>query len=65
MDATKENRRETLWWRAEQQEKKVCPVPLKPGDTCPACGQGELAYDGLFLLVCRRCGAVAEGGTFT
>ena len=31
---------------------------LHPGDRCPACGKGELVYNGMLDLVCRQCGAV-------
>jgi ribosomal protein L37AE/L43A len=65
MEKSRESAPQPFWWRAEKQEKNECAVAHKPGDKCPACGQGELAYDGLFLLACTACGAVAEGGAFT
>ena len=65
MEKAKESAQPGFWWRAQKQEKKECTVPHKPGDKCPVCGTGELAYDGLFLLACRSCGAVIEGGAFT
>ncbi|MEZ4643756.1 MAG: hypothetical protein R3E31_13670 [Chloroflexota bacterium] len=37
----------------------------KPGDTCPTCNQGKLAYDGLFILTCEQCGYIAESGCFS
>ncbi len=40
-------------------------TPPKPGDLCPFCQKGSLAYDGLFLLTCSKCKKVAEGGCFT
>ncbi len=40
-------------------------TPPKPGDLCPYCQQGTLAYDGLFLLTCNTCKKVTEGGCFT
>lgn len=51
------------WWQ-DAAAPKPCATPLKPGDRCPHCG-GELAYNGLFILVCKACGAVLEGGTFS
>jgi hypothetical protein len=54
---------DTYWW---QQKNSSCDAPTpKPGDPCPACNQGLLAYDSLFLLTCNRCGQVAESGAFT
>lgn len=50
------------WWR----KKPACQTPTpKPGDRCPACDLGILAYDGLFILTCPACGQAAESGTFT
>ncbi|GAB4533474.1 MAG: hypothetical protein Fur0018_22820 [Anaerolineales bacterium] len=37
---------------------------LHAGDTCPACGQGTLDYDGTLTLRCPNCGYGA-GGCFT
>jgi hypothetical protein len=53
-----------FWWR--KPGEVICKQPqLKPGDTCPNCGQGQLAFDGLFMLVCCRCQRVADSGAFT
>lgn len=50
------------WWR----QRPPCQAPTpKPGDPCPACGAGKLAYDGQFVLACPACGQAAESGTFT
>lgn len=50
------------WWR--QVQPCQSPTP-KPGDPCPTCRQGILAYDTLFLLTCPACGQAAESGAFT
>ncbi len=63
----------TYWWQeANKQETAVsadsdlCLLETpKPGDLCPYCQEGTLAYDGLFLLTCDKCKKVAEGGCFT
>ncbi len=53
------------WWR-ETAVAPTCNTALpKPGEPCPHCGKGILAYDSLFLLTCSTCGKVAEGGAFT
>jgi hypothetical protein len=53
-----------FWWR--EKGKPICKKPqLKPGDTCPSCHEGQLAFDGLFMLVCSRCQRVADSGAFT
>jgi uncharacterized protein (DUF983 family) len=53
----------SFWWR-KQETACTAPTP-KPGDCCPSCGEGKLAYDGLFVLICSHCGEVAESGGFT
>ena len=50
------------WWKREDSEEESCRIPPRPGQTCPECGEGTLAYDGLFILVCDLCGYVAESG---
>ena len=50
------------WWKSEKPEQEQCRIPPRPGHTCPECGEGTLAYDGLFILTCDRCAYVAEGG---
>jgi hypothetical protein len=53
-----------FWWR--NPDKPDCKKPQpKPGDICPSCGEGKLAFDGLFMLVCRRCQHIADSGAFT
>jgi len=54
----------TYWWRKPDALPCQASAP-KPGDVCPACGQGRLAYDGLFILTCSVCGEAAESGAFT
>lgn len=52
------------WWRKDTPPP--CQArPLKPGEKCPACLVGMLAYDGLFVLTCATCGQAAESGAFT
>jgi ribosomal protein L37AE/L43A len=54
----------SYWWR--QKEASACATPPpKPGNCCPTCGEGILAYDGLFVLTCSHCGKAAESGAFT
>ncbi|MBK7177700.1 MAG: hypothetical protein IPH82_11030 [Chloroflexi bacterium] len=54
----------TVWWR--KPDALPCQSrPPKPGDVCPTCGNGRLAYDGLFILACSACGEAAESGAFT
>ena len=50
------------WWKTGTAV--TCAAP-KPGHLCPECGQGQLAYDSLFNLVCPRCDYVAGSGAFT
>jgi hypothetical protein len=52
----------TYWWRQRPPCQAATP---KPGDPCPSCGAGKLAYDSLFLLTCLTCGQCAESGAFT
>lgn len=41
-------------------------APLRKGQTCPVCGEGELDYNGLLQLECPACGFVnSEGGGCT
>jgi len=40
------------------------PEHARPGQRCPACGQGILDYDGLLNLKCPVCDFY-EGGCFT
>jgi len=41
-------------------------APLQAGATCPACGEGKLAYNGLLALECSECGYTSsEGGGCT
>lgn len=55
-----------FWWKKTNGERKEsCAAAPRPGALCPACGQAELAYDSLFVLVCPRCSYVAAGGAFT
>jgi hypothetical protein len=54
----------TYWWKEEAgpEEGDVCAIRPRPGHRCPECGEGTLAYNGLFLLTCPECHYVAEGG---
>jgi hypothetical protein len=52
------------WWRSKGPASCTAPLP-KPGDRCPTCHSGTLAYDGLFVLCCSYCGKAAESGAFT
>ena len=54
----------TFWWKSDGQASCHAKPP-KPGDVCPECGEGLLAYDGLFVLTCEKCGKAAEAGAFT
>ncbi|MBK8988970.1 MAG: hypothetical protein IPM39_23345 [Chloroflexi bacterium] len=54
----------TFWWRNSAAPACQKPDP-KPGDLCSACGNGRLAYDGLFVLTCPVCGHAVAGGAFT
>ncbi|HOW92804.1 MAG TPA: hypothetical protein PK883_10850 [Anaerolineaceae bacterium] len=37
----------------------------KPGQPCPACGNGLMDYDSLLVLCCPVCGFKEPGGGFT
>ncbi|MCB8928421.1 MAG: hypothetical protein H6652_22690 [Ardenticatenaceae bacterium] len=52
------------WWRKPDEAKCTHPQP-KPGDICTHCGEGKLAFDGLFILACDRCQQIADSGGFT
>lgn len=52
------------WWRQQGEAKCNQPQP-KPGDLCPNCHKGKLAFDGLFILVCGECQHIADSGGFT
>ena len=58
-------KQKTYWWRKNGQEKISCQRMLQPGETCPQCQNGRLAYNGLFMLTCTSCGHIAESGAFT
>ncbi len=51
------------YWRRQEGKASGCQTRYLEGDTSPSCGDGELAYDSLFVLSCR--GYVAESGAFT
>jgi ribosomal protein L37AE/L43A len=53
------------WWREKKASKNTCAIRRLPGQTCPECKEGKLAYDGLFILTCSACGYIAESGAFT
>ena len=53
-----------FWWR-KPGEAKCSQAQPKPGDVCTHCGQGTLAFDGLFILACDRCQQIADSGGFT
>ncbi|WP_420642921.1 hypothetical protein [Candidatus Leptofilum sp.] len=52
------------WWRKSGEERCAQPQP-KPGDVCTHCGEGTLAFDGLFILACDQCQHIADSGGFT
>ena len=54
----------TFWWKSTDQNACDTKSP-KPGDLCTECEEGLLAYDGLFVLTCEKCGKAAEAGAFT
>lgn len=55
-----------FWWRSGPGgRREPCAAPPRPGEKCPACGDADLAYDSLFVLVCPECSYVAESGAFT
>jgi hypothetical protein len=51
-----------FWWQDNRAEADVCVLPPRPGQRCPECGEGVLAYDSLFVLTCPHCHYVAESG---
>lgn len=53
-----------FWWRKPDEAKCTHPQP-KPGDICAHCGEGQLTFDGLFILACDRCQQIADSGGFT
>ena len=53
------------WWHAEDASERTCALRYTPGQRCPNCHKGSLAYDGLFMLTCSACGYVAESGAFS
>jgi hypothetical protein len=55
----------SYWWQPIKEDASCSAPASKPGNPCPACGKGILAYDGLFLLTCAHCGETAENGAFT
>jgi len=52
------------WWKAQAEPEagEVCAIRPRPGHLCPECGEGTLAYNGLFVLTCPECDYVAESG---
>ncbi|MCB9134133.1 MAG: hypothetical protein H6636_01815 [Anaerolineales bacterium] len=51
-----------------QTPTRTCDAPFvepRPGQPCPACGEGVLDYDGLMQISCPLCGHVTSGGGFT
>jgi len=60
-----DERAKDYWWKKDGAEQQSCELQPRPGHTCPICGKGVLAYDGLFVLVCDHCGYVAESGAFS
>lgn len=65
MEKTKTVDRKKYWWRGDEASKQTCAIRYNPGQRCPDCQKGTLAYDGLFLLTCSNCGYVAESGAFS
>jgi uncharacterized protein (DUF983 family) len=53
------------WWREKEASANTCTIRHQPGQKCPSCAEGKLAYDGLFILTCSACGYIAESGAFT
>ncbi|MBI5841794.1 MAG: hypothetical protein HZB19_17030 [Chloroflexi bacterium] len=57
---------ELLLLNIDRPETFVTTKPLRKGETCPQCGQGQLDYNGLLQLECPKCGFVnSEGGGCT
>ena len=65
MEMVQTTEQQRYWWRGNRKTKDVCEVGNRPGHVCPQCGEGILAYDGLFMLTCPACGHIAESGAFT
>lgn len=40
-------------------------LAVRPGQSCPVCGEGILNYNGLLILSCAICGFKELGGGFT
>lgn len=43
------------------QPKEQKQPDLRAGDLCPACGKGQLRFDGLLNLTCSGCQFVLAG----
>lgn len=65
MEKKRQQTETKYWWRKDNEPKRVCAIRYQPGQPCPKCTRGRLAYNGLFILACPVCGYVAEGGAFT
>jgi len=65
MQANESTSKPSYWWQQDGPAAESCSAAPEPGQTCPICRQGRLAYDSLFILTCKACGYVAEGGAFT
>ena len=50
MERTKTAERKKYWWRGEDTTGQACSIPYYPGQRCPNCHKGDLAYDGLFQM---------------
>jgi hypothetical protein len=60
----KANRSDHISQPRKAHNTQACRAP-RPGQKCPRCGRGTLAYDGLLQLSSPVCGHVAEIGGFT
>lgn len=40
-------------------------MAVRPGELCPACGEGIMNYNRLLILSCALCGFSEPGGGFT
>lgn len=58
-------KKSSYWWKRPETRTGNCQSSFREGDACPACRQGKLAYDSLFILICPECGHVAESGAFS
>ncbi|MDT8307448.1 MAG: hypothetical protein RRC07_16065 [Anaerolineae bacterium] len=66
MDKHEATASNNFWWkRLDTGVDEPCSAAPKPGDLCPECGEAELDYDGLFVLICPACYHVAESGVFS